>query len=96
MNEAGSSAGTTEGADGTTTDVISDTEGFHGIDYEEGIYLGYKYYETYYHDMYQIDADAAQQWWEENVTYAFGYGLSYTTFSFKPTEFTPIPRLKIN
>lgn len=83
MNEAGSSAGTTEGADGTTTDVISDTEGFHGIDYEEGIYLGYKYYETYYHDMYQIDADAAQQWWEENVTYAFGYGLSYTTFSFK-------------
>lgn len=25
-----------------------DTEGYHGVDYEEGIYLGYKYYETVY------------------------------------------------
>ncbi|MGN1021387.1 MAG: glycoside hydrolase family 3 C-terminal domain-containing protein [Aristaeellaceae bacterium] len=26
-------------------------------------------------------AFAAQAWWSQNVTYAFGYGLSYTTFS---------------
>ncbi len=79
MNEEGATSGKL--ADGT--DVIGDTEGFHGVDYEEGIYLGYKYYETYYTDMYAVDPEAAEQWWEDNVTYPFGYGLSYTTFTFK-------------
>ena len=83
QNDYMNSEGKTDGKLASGQDVIGDTEGFHGIDYEEGIYLGYKYYETYYTDMYKIDPDAAQQWWEDNVTYAFGYGLSYTTFSFK-------------
>ena len=83
MSSEGNTSGSTTDSDGNTVDVIGDTEGFHGVDYEEGIYLGYKYYETYYYDMYQIDADAAQEWWEDNVTYPFGYGLSYTTFSFE-------------
>lgn len=45
--------------------------------YEEGIYLGYRYYET-----------AAQEGtidYSEAVVYPFGYGLSYTTFSKKAT-----------
>lgn len=80
MTEQGNTSGAT-GVEGE--DVIGDTEGFHGIDYEEGIYLGYKYYETYYTDMYAVNPAAAQQWWSDNVAYAFGYGLSYTTFSFE-------------
>lgn len=43
------------------------------VNYVEGIYVGYKFYET-----------AAQENlinYEERVQYPFGYGLSYTTFS---------------
>ncbi|MCD8189224.1 MAG: glycoside hydrolase family 3 C-terminal domain-containing protein [Clostridiales bacterium] len=42
------------------------------VDYVEGIYVGYKYYETASDDGV-IDYDA-------KVQYPFGYGLSYTTF----------------
>lgn len=40
--------------------------------YVEGIYVGYRYYETAAHEGY-IDYDST-------VQYPFGYGLSYTTF----------------
>ncbi len=45
---------------------------YHYVDYVEGIYVGYRYYETAAADGY-IDYDAT-------VQYPFGYGLSYTTF----------------
>lgn len=46
--------------------------------YEEGVYLGYKYYET----MFDIKggSTAAQTWYDENVVYPFGFGLSFTDF----------------
>lgn len=47
------------------------------VEYEEGIYVGYRYYETRGYE----EAKAGNEgWYDENVTYPFGYGLSYTTF----------------
>ena len=47
---------------------------YYGVEYEEGIYLGYRYYETRGHEY-------GEDWYKANVVYPFGYGLSYTTFS---------------
>lgn len=58
------------------------------IDYAEGIYLGYRYYETVYADLFEEDEDAANEWWEKAVVYPFGYGLSYTTFEQEITDST--------
>ena len=48
------------------------------VNYVEGIYVGYKYYETAAVEAaagnFEFDYDA-------NVVYPFGYGLSYTTFT---------------
>ena len=52
--------------------------------YQEGIYVGYKYYETRYFDavMGQGNAgDYADQYGKE-VAFTFGYGLSYTNFAY--------------
>ncbi len=77
-----------------------DTEADRGDYYlieAEGIYTGYRYYETRYADviMGQGNADSevgtfdsTSSWnYDEEVTYAFGYGLSYTTFD---TELTSL------
>lgn len=41
-------------------------------DYEEGIYVGYRYYET--------RGAKDESWYNQTVTYPFGYGMSYTDF----------------
>ena len=55
------------------------------VNYVEGIYVGYKFYETAAVEAaagnYEFDYDA-------NVVYPFGYGLSYTTFTQEMGEIT--------
>lgn len=60
---------------------------YYYVEYQEGIYLGYRYYETRsYQDVYRFGTDNG--WYEENVVYPFGYGLSYTTFEWTLKENT--------
>lgn len=48
---------------------------YYFVDYEEGIYVGYRYYET----RGQVEGET---WYQDNVVYPYGYGLSYTDFSY--------------
>ena len=50
------------------------------VNYVEGIYVGYKFYET-------ADAEGIINY-DEHVQYPFGYGLSYTTFTQEIENFT--------
>ena len=66
--------------------------------FSEGIYVGYKYYETRYEDCVLGQGNAASSagtfmsegnWnYDEEVDYSFGYGLSYTDFSQELTGLT--------
>ena len=58
--------------------------------YQEGIYVGYKYYETRYEDFVLNQGQAnsisgstsGKNWsYEDEINYPFGYGLSYTEFT---------------
>ena len=50
--------------------------------YQEGIYVGYKYYETRYEDVVMGTGNTAGYKYDDDVAFPFGYGLSYTTFEY--------------
>lgn len=65
------------------------TESMYIVD-AEGIYTGYKYYETRYADLIanmgnaksEVGSSTGKSWnYQDEISYGFGYGLSYTTFS---------------
>ena len=63
-------------ADKTMFDPQGVTASF--VNYVEGIYVGYKYYET--------AAEEKKINYDKEVVYPFGYGLSYTTFKQKMSK----------
>ena len=68
---------------GCTPDSTDKYDGglYYSVDYEEGVYVGYRYYETRgYTD--------GEDWYKQNVVYPFGYGLSYTTFDWEVQPLT--------
>lgn len=50
--------------------------------YVEGIYVGYRYYETRYEDVMLGRANVGSYSYENDVAYPFGHGLSYTSFAY--------------
>ena len=50
--------------------------------YQEGIYVGYKYYETHYEDFVLGTGNAGDYKYGDKVAFPFGYGLSYTQFDY--------------
>ena len=50
--------------------------------YQEGIYVGYKYYETRYEDKVMGRENVGEFNYKEEVAYPFGFGLSYSTFEY--------------
>lgn len=57
--------------------------------YQEGIYNGYRYTETRYEDAVLGRANAGEWNYKDAVSYAFGYGLSYTTFEYSNFKVEP-------
>ena len=55
-------------------------QSFYFVQYEEGIYVGYRYWET-------RGATDGGEWYGNHVVYPFGYGLSYTSFSYSVGEY---------
>ena len=56
--------------------------------YQEGIYVGYRYYETRYEDTVLGTSSRSDFDYDKEVAYPFGYGLSYTTFELRNMKMT--------
>ena len=67
-----------------------DNEDMYQITYKEGLYFGYRWYETACEEKYYSED------YKNIVQYPFGYGLSYTTFDWDLKKVDIDPNSKIN
>ena len=67
-----------------------DNEDMYQITYKEGLYFGYRWYETAYEEKYYSED------YKNIVQYPFGYGLSYTTFDWNLKKVDIDPNSEIN
>jgi len=65
----------------TYSDENGELTKYNYVSYKEGIYVGYRYYETRYEDAVSGQGNAGDYVYDDQVVYPFGYGLSYTTFT---------------
>ncbi|MBO7377754.1 MAG: fibronectin type III-like domain-contianing protein, partial [Clostridia bacterium] len=54
---------------------------YYGV-YVEGIYVGYRYFETRYEDYVTQRANVGNFIYKDKVAYPFGFGLSYSSFDY--------------
>ena len=60
---------------------LDSSQPYYGV-YSEGIYVGYRYYETRYEDYVTNRSRTGNFHYNDVVAYPFGYGLSYSEFSY--------------
>ena len=66
---------------------------YYFVDYEEGIYVGYRYYET---RGYLEEQAGNAGWYDEHVVYPFGYDLGYAEFERSVTDASGIENRDIS
>ncbi len=66
--------------DSRFVDANGNLTGYSYVNYAEGVYVGYKYYETRYEDVVLNRGNAGAYDYDSIVAAPFGYGLSYTEF----------------
>ena len=77
------------GGDQYTLGGYEGVQSYYFVDYEESVYVGYKYYET-------RGVTDGEEWYEDNVVYPFGYGMSYTRFTWTIEDASSINNVAIS
>ena len=71
-----------------TTTTVGGTYSYEN--YAEGIYVGYKYYETRFEDAVMGAENVGDYDYDATVAFPFGWGLSYTDFVWSDFHFTAL------